>query len=441
MTRTLIHSGTVFDGTGAGPRPADVVLEDDRILDIGTGLDGDLAVDATGLTVLPGLIDCHVHTVLSGADRLGMMEEPFSYQFFAAARNLRRTLDCGITTVRDAGGADLGVKAALADGLIEGPDVVAAITVLGQTGGHTDGWLANGECLRLLTPHPGRPDMIVDGPAEMRVRVRELVRAGADVIKVCTSGGVLSPRDDPRHAHFDDEELAVCVAEAARAGLAVMAHAQGAEGVRNAVRAGARSIEHGIHLDDTAIGMMADAGVWLVPTLLAPIALTERMDAGAAFPEAVVRKARDVVEVHRASVRRAAEAGVRIAMGTDSGVFPHGSNLRELELLHAAGLDGPAVLRAATSSAAELLGLGDRTGTLAPGRRADLLLLAGDPFDFAEYRSRVRVVFQRGRQVRRYGTGADGEPPGEASAGAGAEGSRIGPAGRGAPAGGAHGGQ
>lgn len=411
VDRIVLHGGRVFDGKTVSD--ADVLVEDDRIADVGLGLDADTGIDVTGLTVLPGLIDCHVHVVMSGADRLKMMQEPFTYQFFAAAENLRALLDTGITSARDAGGADLGVKAALADGLLDGPELAIAITVLGQTGGHTDGWLPNGECLRLMTAHAGRPDMVVDGPHEMRVRVRELVRAGADVIKICTTGGVLSPRDDPRHAHFDDEELAVCVAEAARAGLAVMAHAQGASGIKNAIQAGVRSIEHGIYLDEQAIEMMLAAGTWLVPTMLAPVALIEQIEAGAVMPDAVVRKVHEVVDAHRLSVRLAAEAGVPIAMGTDSGVFTHGANLRELELLSSAGMKPDAVLRAATSSAARLLGREREIGAVTIGRRADLVLLEGDPFDFTDYRSRVRGVLQRGRLVRWDGVRAH---PGQALA-------------------------
>ncbi|WP_031465724.1 metal-dependent hydrolase family protein [Sciscionella sediminilitoris] len=396
--RTILRGGKVFDGTTV--REAELVIEGDRILEVGTGLDGDAELDVTGLTVLPGLIDCHVHVVFSGADRLRMMQEPFSYQFYAAARNLRALLDCGITSARDAGGADLGMKTALADGLIEGPELATAVTVLGQTGGHTDGLLPNGACLPLMQEHPGRPAMVVDGPDQMRVRVRELVRAGADVIKICTTGGVLSPGDDPGHAHFDAEELAVCVAEAARAGLRVMAHAQGTEGIKNALRAGVRSIEHGIYLDDEAIELLLDKQAWLVPTLLAPTALIEQIEAGAAMPDSVVDKAYEVLEIHRDSMRRAVAAGVPIAMGTDSGVFPHGDNLRELELLHGVSMAPDAVLRASTVRAAELLGRADEVGTIAPGFRADLVLLEGDPFDFTGYRSRVRAVFQRGEPVR-----------------------------------------
>jgi imidazolonepropionase-like amidohydrolase len=398
--RTVLHGGAVFDGTGAGVADADVAIEGDVIVGVGPGLDGDEGIDVAGLTILPGLIDAHVHACFSGLDLMKIVQEPFSYQFYAAARNLARTLDSGVTTVRDAGGADLGMKQAAEEGLLDGPDLVIAITVLGQTGGHTDGWTVHGDCLRLLVSHPGRPEMVVDGVEQMRLRVRELARAGADVIKVCTSGGVLSPRDDPRHAQFSPDELEVCVAEAAASGLGVMAHAQGTPGIKNALRAGVRSIEHGIFLDDECIELLLEQDAWLVPTLLAPQALLRAVDAGAQLPAAVVEKARAVVEVHAESVGRAIEAGVKIAMGTDSGVFEHGINTDELELMRAAGLTPAQSLVAATSEAAALLGLGDRIGRVAEGMRADLVVVSGDPFDFPTHRERVRQVLKRGAVVR-----------------------------------------
>ncbi|QKV97075.1 amidohydrolase family protein [Streptomyces sp. NA02950] len=400
--RTVIHGGTVFDGSGSPPSPADIVIDDGLIIDVtpvGEG-DGDTGFDATGLTVLPGLIDAHVHVMLSGTDVLERLEEPFSYQFYTAQRNLERTLDCGITTVRDAGGADLGVKRAAAEGLISGPDLHIAVSMLGQTGGHTDGWLVGGHCLPLFAAHPGRPEMIVDGPEEMRRRVRELVRAGADVIKVCATGGVLSPRDDPRHPQFSAEELSMCVTEAAAAGLSVMAHAQGAAGIKNALRAGVRSIEHGVFLDDECIELLLDKRAWLVPTLLVATSLVEAIDAGARMPAAVEDKARTLQEVHRQSVRRAIAAGVRIAMGTDSGVVAHGDNVRELALLQQAGLAPHRVLHAATASAAQLLGLDGERGSITERRRADLTLITGDPYDFNEYKERIAATFKAGVPVR-----------------------------------------
>jgi imidazolonepropionase-like amidohydrolase len=400
MTRTLLRGGRVFDGTGADPSAADVVVADGRIVEVGSGLDGDEEVAADGLTILPGLFDCHTHVTVSGVDLLVRLQKPFSYQFYEAARNLSATLDCGITTVRDAAGADQGIQRAVEDGLIEGPRLKIAITLLSQTGGHGDGWMASGMCAPLSVPHPGRPDGLVDGPDQIRRKVRELVRAGADVIKVATSGGVLSPRDNPRHAHFDTAELAALVAEARTAGLAVMAHAQATDGIKNAVRAGIRSIEHGIYLDDEAIAMMLDAGTFLVPTLVAPQAVLDAVGSGANLPAAAVAKAQEVLEIHRDSVARAVRAGVRLAMGTDSGVGPHGHNLDELVLMQRAGMPAPEVLAATTSVAAELLGVCDELGTIAPGKRADLVLVAGDPYDFTGYRERIRAVYQDGRPVR-----------------------------------------
>ncbi|GAB3576887.1 amidohydrolase family protein [Amycolatopsis endophytica] len=399
MTRTLFAGGRVFDGTGADPFDADLVVEDGRIAEIGTGLDGDEVVDCAGATVIPGMFDCHVHVTVSDISLVKLVQKPFSYQFYEAARNLRDTLELGITTVRDAGGADLGIKKAQADGLISGPRMQISIGVISQTGGHGDDWMPSGHCVPLMLPHPGRPSTVVDGPDEVRRAARELLRAGADVLKVCTTGGVLSPGDDPRHTQFTPGELDVLVAEAAMQGKPVMAHAQGTEGIKNAVRAGIRSIEHGIYLDDEAIELMLAHGTWLVPTLIAPIAVVRAARAGAALTDEMVRKAEDVVEVHAASMRRAVGAGVKIAMGTDSGVGPHGTNLEELPLMEAAGMRPGEVLAAATSSAADLLGCGDELGRLAPGFRADLVVVSGDAYDLAALPGRVREVWQDGVRV------------------------------------------
>ncbi|MQA32034.1 metal-dependent hydrolase family protein [Modestobacter roseus] len=396
MTRRVFTGGQVLDGTGSPAGAADVAVQDGRVVEVGIGLDGDEVVDCTGATVLPGLFDCHVHVMISGVDTLRHLQTPFSYGFFEAAQNLRRTLAQGITSVRDAGGADLGVAEAVRRGITAGPRLQIAISMLSQTGGHGDGWHVCGAELPLLGPHPGRPRTIVDGPDEMRRTVRELLRAGADVLKVATSGGVLSARDDPRHPHFRPAELAVLVEEADAAGVAVMAHAQGAEGIKAAVRAGIRSIEHGIYLDDEAIDLMLDRGTWLVPTLAAPRAVLAAADAGAALPDAVVAKARAVQAVHDESVRRAVDAGVRIAMGTDSGVGPHGDNLSELGLMAGCGLTPEQAWHATTLSAARLLGVADTLGSLEPGKRADVVVLDGDARDLTGLTGRVREVWRDG---------------------------------------------
>lgn len=409
MTRTLLRGGDVFDGTGNAPFRADVEIESGRIVGVTApdvaadeatpATDADRVIDVAGMLVAPGLIDCHVHTVFDGMDLLKVEARPFSLEFFEAADNLRRLLASGVTTARDAGGADLGIRTALERGLIEGPRLQISISVLSQTGGHVDGWTVHGDQLRLLPPHPGRPDCVVDGTDQMRKRVRELVRAGADVIKVCASGGVMSTRDQPQHPQFSLDELRACVEEAAAAGLPVMAHAHGAAGIKNALRAGVRSIEHGVFLDEECLALFTETGAWLVPTLLAPRALVAEIDRGMAVTPEIEEKARTIAETHDAAVARAHAAGVRIALGTDSGVFPHGSSHRELSLLTEAGLTPEAALHAATGSAADLLGLTD-VGRVAPGCRADLVVLGADPWDFARFSDNLTLVLQGGAIVR-----------------------------------------
>jgi imidazolonepropionase-like amidohydrolase len=404
--RTVFAGGRVFDGTGAAVAEADVAVVDGRIAEVGVGLDGDEQIDVAGSTLLPGLFDTHVHVMFGHVDVWKLMQEPFSFRFYDAIRNLEATLRVGITTVRDAGGADLGVKRALEEGIVRGPRVQISITMLSQTGGHGDGWLPSGAESVLFTEYPGSPGSIVDGPDEVRRKVRELVRAGAEVIKIATSGGVLSPTDNPQQPGFDVEEIEAIVAEARAAGLWVMSHAQSTVGIKNAVRAGVRSIEHGIYLDDEAIELMLEHGAYLVPTLVAPLGVINAAEAGAGIPEVAVTKAREVIEAHRDSFRRAVEAGVKVAMGTDAGVIPHGDNLDELQLMADCGMSPEDVLVATTRSAAELMGLGRELGTIESGKRADLVVVSGDPFDFRDLARRVARVYQDGRLV----AGAASEP-------------------------------
>jgi imidazolonepropionase-like amidohydrolase len=397
--RTLFQGGLVMDGTMSPPRPADVTVADGRIVEVGSDLDGDEVVDCRGRALLPGMFDCHVHLMISGMDPAAWLYDPFSLPFYQAAGNMRATLSAGITTVRDAGGADLGVKEAQRRGLVPGPRTHIAISMLSQTGGHGDPWQASGCATSIFVPHPGRPQTVVDGPDEVRRKVRELIRAGADVIKVATSGGVVSARDDPRHGHFRDAEIAVMVEEATAAGLSVMSHAAGAEGVKAALRNGVRSIEHGIYLDDEAIALMLERDAWLVPTLIAPRGVLAAAAAGAAIGEHIVAKAKMVIDAHRDSVRRAIAAGVRVAFGTDTGVTPHGRNLDELPLLVECGQTPVQALHTATLSAARLMRLDEEFGSLEPGKRADLVIVDGDPLDVATLAERIERVYQDGRLV------------------------------------------
>lgn len=395
--RVVFRGGRIFDGTGAPLRDADVAVDDGVIVGVGPGLDGDSAVEVSGRALLPGFFDCHVHVALSHVDMWRQVQTPFSLRFYEAARNLEATLRAGVTSIRDAGGADLGMKTAVQTGLIRGPRMQIAVKMLSQTGGHGDGTMPSGDCFHMMPAYPGSPATIVDGADAVRRCVRELIREGADVIKVATSGGVLSPRDSPAHAHFRPSELAVLVEEATAAGRFVMAHAQATDGIKNAIRAGIRSIEHGVYLDDEAIDLMRERGTYLVPTLVAPQGVLDAAAEGVRFPLEVLDKARAVIGAHRESFRRAVAAGVRIAMGTDSGVAPHGRNLRELELMRQGGMAAQDVLGAATRVAAELLGVAHERGTIEPGKLADLVVVDGDPFELATLPERIESVYLAGR--------------------------------------------
>ncbi len=396
--RRVLAGARVLDRDGSVTL-ADVAIVGPLIVDVGPDLDGDELLDLTGRTILPGLIDCHVHITFSHVDLWRHLQTPFSYRFYEAACNLRRTLSSGVTTVRDAAGADLGMKKALADGLLVGPRLLISIGMISQTGGHGDAWLASGiEAPTLWPAYPGNPSTVVDGPDEIRRKVRELVRAGADVIKVATTGGIVSPRDDPKAAHFSESELDVLVSEARAASIDVMAHAIGTSGVKAAIRAGIRSIEHGINLDDECIAMMLENGTFLVPTLSALAAVQRALDAGLTISEAAGDHVAEAIAAHRDSFHRAVDAGVRIAMGTDAGIVPHGDNLQELLLMSDCGMTPADCLLSATRSAAELLRLDGEIGAVEPGLIADLAVVSGDPFDLTSLSDRITVV-QEGRVV------------------------------------------
>jgi imidazolonepropionase-like amidohydrolase len=398
--RTVLSGGVVFDGTGAPVADADVVIEDGRILEVGPGLDGDESVDVTGHALLPGLFDCHIHLVgrYEDLDEVMMAHRPFSYLFYLVPETLRWILQLGITTVRDAAGADAGLRQAVQDGVLVGPRMQISINMIGITGGHSDAWLPSGAKSHWGVTWPGLPAGVCDGGEGVRAKVREMIRAGADVIKIASSGGFLSPFDDPNLPHFTVDELEAIVETAADLGRPVMSHAHGAEGIKRAVRAGVRSIEHGTFLDDEGIELMLERGTWLVPTLTAGDT-TDQMANDPKIAQPIRDKLRTLGRPELDSFRRAAEAGVKVAMGTDCPVAPHGTNLRELELMAENGLTPQQALIAATSSAAALMGLADELGTLEPGKRADVVILEGDPLDFEKLPQRIRAVYKDGVRV------------------------------------------
>ncbi|HEX8983080.1 MAG TPA: amidohydrolase family protein [Ktedonobacterales bacterium] len=424
----LLGSGARWDGpvalrgirliTGDGSDPierATLVFEGERLTAVGHEHEvniphGATTVDANGMTALPGLIDCHVHLNGQwGYDLVSQLQTSPSLGVLYAVPNARTTLEAGFTTVRDAGLAPAGVRQAIERGLFPGPRMLAAITILSQTGGHGDNFMP---CCADFTNMAGGKAMtqdvprgVVDGVDSMRHKVREVLRAGADWIKLCTSGGVLSANDSPESAQFTVEEIAVAVYEAAAQGKRCMAHAQSNRGIKNAIEAGVASIEHGIYLDDEAIQMMIDRNVYLVPTLVAPQDVVDAAEAvPGKLPAYAIEKARAVIEDHRKSFRMAVEAGVRIAMGTDSGVGPHGGNARELAMMAKYGGMSPLqALVSTTQTAAELLRIDHETGTLTAGKYADIVLVDGDPLSdlgLLALPEKVMMVVKRGAAAK-----------------------------------------
>lgn len=387
MATTIIENGQIIDGTGSEPRQGIVVVKDNKIDYIGgasgyTKTGEETVIDAAGNTVLPGFIDTHVHMMFEYAPLQQRLTTPFSYMFYQAMAYMQKTLDAGVTSVRDALGTDLGVKRAIEDGLIQGPRIQVSINALTITGGHGDGMQLNGDVFDISpSGYRGMPNGIADGVDEVRKKTREMLRAGAEVIKVHATGGVLSPTDHPEFTQYSFGELSAIVEEARfRNGVKVMAHAQGAEGIKNAVRAGVHSIEHGIYLDDEAIELMKENGTYLVPTLLAPVAVLETAEE-VGMPQSAVEQSAEVIEAHQASFAKAYQAGVNIAMGTDAGVFKHGTNLRELSLMVDCGMTPMDAIVASTKSAAECMGWEDKVGTLEEGKLADIVIAKGNPLE------------------------------------------------------------
>lgn len=371
----VLRGGAVFDSESRTFGPSvDVVCEDGRIRELGPGLRapaGARVIECTGAFVLPGLIDCHVHITGSGdpteLNRAGA--QPMALRAWKSETYARRTLRAGVTTVRDLGAngqLNIHLARAIESGLIEGPRVLAAGLGVTMTGGHGHGFLARE----------------ADGPDEVRKAVREQLRAGATAIKLFASGGVMTDGVDPRSPSFTEDEMRAGVEEAHKAFRVVGAHAQATDGIKNAIRAGVDSIEHGVWLDDEAIELMLERGTYLVATLTAPWKIFDE-GLAAGIPPYMVEKAEQVLYDHRASFVRARKAGVRLAMGTDQGTPANrpGENAQELARMAEQGLSPAAVLMSATAWAADLLKIDSETGRLKAGLRADMLVVHRDPLE------------------------------------------------------------
>jgi imidazolonepropionase-like amidohydrolase len=385
MSYTLINNGTLINGNGGAPiNNAAVLIGNKRIIDAGPEAsikipEGKLnTVNAMGGFILPGFIDTHVHIMTEGFGREETLYNPLSMYFYNAIEHLHRTINAGVTSVRDAGLADAGVKIAVDKGLITGPRLQISVTPLSITGGHFDFWLNSGFDVR--PKYPGYPDGIADGPEEVRKRVREIMRAGAEFVKVMVTGGVISANDRPEYPQFTCEELKVIVEEASYRNLKVSAHAHGTQGIKNAVKVGINSIEHGTCLDDEVIGLMLSNGTFLVPTFLAMKINKELADDETSdLPDWSRDDAIRMEYVHQNNMKRAYNAGVNIVMGTDSGVVPHGRNLEELGFMCDMGMKPMEAIVAGTKKAAECLGWEQDVGTVEKGKFADIVISKKDP--------------------------------------------------------------
>ena len=403
LGRTIVHAGKLIDGrSDVVAEKQSVVVDGDRIVEVRDGYlepgAGDVVVDLKGSTVLPGLMDMHTHLTSEGS--------PTSYaegpRLDAGAYAIRgvvyaeRTLLAGFTTVRDVGDRfkqSIPLRNAVNSGLIPGPRIFTAVTSLASTGGHGDS--SNG--LRDdLEGDPGPRDGVVNGVRDAAKAVRQRYKDGADLIKITSTGGVLSLAKNSHNPQFTEEELRAIVAVATDYGFHVAAHAHGAEGMKRAIRAGVRSIEHGTYMDDEVIALMLEHGTYLVPTVLAGKTVADWAAVEGRLPEMVRVKAAAVGPLMQATFARAYEAGVKIAFGTDTGVSPHGENAEEFEIMVAAGMPPMEAIRSATSVAAELLDMDEELGTIEAGKLADLVAVTGDPIADISLLRDVRFVMKDG---------------------------------------------
>ncbi len=403
-----LRAARLFDGTSETlVKNAVVIVEGESIRAVGSALEipgGAEVIELGDATLMPGLIDAHVHlTGESGndwaPDFVAELRRTVAERAIRAAVYARRTLEAGFTTVRNVGAedaVDVGLRNAIDSGMAQGPRVLAGGYALGARGGHCD---VTGFPAGTFGEETGPRQGIASGADAFRDAVRYQVKYGADVIKVCGTGGVLSPGDEVDTPQITQDEMDAIVEEAHRLRKKVAVHAHGAAGAKVAIRAGADSIDHGSFLDDEALRMMKDRGTYLVPTLLAGEYVSGRA-VPRNYPPEIAAKAKAAVEARSASFKRALALGVKIAFGTDSAVSPHGLNAQEFKLLVDHGMTPVAALRSATSAAADLLGLGARIGKVAPGRAADLVAVPGNPFSDITAMERVAFVMKAGRIVR-----------------------------------------
>jgi imidazolonepropionase-like amidohydrolase len=397
----VVHAGHLLD-VKSGKSLADqtLVIEDGKILSTGSVAEAKIPADAVRIdlpnaTVLPGLIDAHTHLTMEprfGYDRLAISDPR---EALTGAKNARLTLLAGFTTARNVGArgySDVALRDAINAGDVPGPRLLVSGPPLSITGGHCDNNM-------LPFEYHAVSEGAADGIAEVQHKVRENIKYGADLIKVCATGGVLSLGDNPQHSQYTLEEMKAIVTDAHRLGRKVAAHAHGAEGIRWAVEAGVDSIEHGSYIDDAGIAAMKEHGTYLVPTLYLGDWMIENSGL-THLPPPLLAKAQEVIPAARKNIAHAFASGVKVAFGTDAAVYPHGLNAHEFAVMVKLGLTPLQAIQAATTNAADLLGWSGKVGSLEPGAWADIIAVDGDPVKDITTLERVKFVMKGGEVVK-----------------------------------------
>lgn len=405
--RTLLHCGHIYDvKAGRLLSERTIVVQGDSIASVERGYlpptSGDSLIDLKNLTVLPGLIDMHVH--LEGETREDEELDMFTLNpedvAFRSVVFARRTLYAGFTTVRDLGGSGVNtaLRNAINQGLIEGPRIFSAGKSIATTGGHAD---PTNVFRRDLMGDPGPAEGVINGPDEARKAVRQRYKDGVDLIKITATGGVLSLAKDGSGPQFTDAELQAIVETARDYGMHVAAHAHGAEGMRRAVRAGITTIEHGTMMTDDIMDLMIQKGTYYVPTISAGQFVADKAKEEGYFHPLVVPKALEVGPQIQRTFAKAYKRGVKIAFGTDSGVGPHGQNAREFGYMVDAGMPPSEAIRSATVTNAAILGMADELGALEPGKYADIIAVSGNPLENIRVLEHVVFVMKNGVVYKR----------------------------------------
>ena len=397
--RVIVHAGKYLDvKSGKTLTNQTIVIEGDKIVSVGEDakpMPADIIVDLTGATILPGLIDVHTHLTANPQFGYEVLGISVPREALIGAKNARITLEAGFTTVRNVGAtaySDVALRDAISDGDVPGPRILASGPPLGITGGHCDNNL-------LPFEYHAQEVGVADGIEGVQRKVREVIKYGADVIKFCATGGVLSKGDDPQASQYTLEEMKALVADAHRLGRRVAAHAHGAQGILWASQAGVDSVEHGSYINEAAIAEMKKNGTYLVPTRYLGDWLAENMQK-IGMPEMYAKKEREIMPIIDNNLKRAFASGVKVAFGTDAAVYPHGLNAREFAVYVRLGMTPLQAIQTATVNAADLLGWSDKVGTLDAGKWADLIAVDGDPLQDITTLQHVKFVMKGGAVIK-----------------------------------------